>query len=47
MSYFAKTDSGEIINRFSQDLSMIDGELPIALFNSVASEYPRLPTNNC
>jgi ATP-binding cassette, subfamily C (CFTR/MRP), member 1 len=36
MSFFGKTDSGETINRFSQDLSMIDSELPMALFNFVA-----------
>ena len=37
LSYFARTDSGQTINRFSQDLSMIDGDLPLALFNSIAS----------
>ena len=36
MSFFGKTNSGETINRFSQDLSMIDSELPMALFNFVA-----------
>jgi ATP-binding cassette subfamily C (CFTR/MRP) protein 1 len=36
MSFFGKTNSGETINRFSQDLSMIDTELPMALFNFVA-----------
>jgi hypothetical protein len=39
MSFFGKTASGEIINLFSQDLSTIDTELPIALFNFVAGKY--------
>ena len=37
MLFFSKTDSGSIINRFSQDLQLIDMELPIAAFNFVAS----------
>jgi ATP-binding cassette, subfamily C (CFTR/MRP), member 1 len=28
--FFAPTDAGQIVNRFSQDLSVIDSELPIA-----------------
>jgi ATP-binding cassette subfamily C (CFTR/MRP) protein 1 len=30
LSFFTTTDSGQIVNRFSQDLSVIDMELPIA-----------------
>lgn len=31
MSYFDKTDTGTTLNKFSQDLQLIDAELPIAL----------------
>ena len=37
MSFFSKTDSGIIINRFSQDLQLIDMELPVAALNTFAS----------
>jgi len=30
LSFFTSTDTGNIVNRFSQDLSVIDAELPIA-----------------
>ena len=30
LSFFTSTDTGQIVNRFSQDLSVIDAELPIA-----------------
>ncbi|CZR69215.1 related to multidrug resistance-associated protein [Phialocephala subalpina] len=30
LSFFTSTDSGQIVNRFSQDLSVIDMELPLA-----------------
>ncbi|KAL7904487.1 ABC transporter [Trichoderma velutinum] len=33
LSYFTTTDSGMITTLFSQDLNLIDGELPMALFN--------------
>ncbi|MCJ1475167.1 hypothetical protein MMC13_003827 [Lambiella insularis] len=33
MAYFDKTDIGITINRFSQDMELIDGELPFALNN--------------
>ncbi|KAH8881646.1 P-loop containing nucleoside triphosphate hydrolase protein [Thozetella sp. PMI_491] len=36
LSYFVKTDTGEIINRFSQDLTLVDLPLPIAFM--LASE---------
>jgi ATP-binding cassette subfamily C (CFTR/MRP) protein 1 len=31
LSYFATTDAGIILNRFSQDMTIIDGPLPISL----------------
>lgn len=31
MSYFATTDAGIILNRFSQDMTIIDGPLPISI----------------
>jgi ATP-binding cassette subfamily C (CFTR/MRP) protein 1 len=30
LSFFTSTDTGQIVNRFSQDLSVIDMELPLA-----------------
>ncbi|KAF7512373.1 hypothetical protein GJ744_001941 [Endocarpon pusillum] len=33
-SFFSETDVGETVNRFSQDLQLIDMELPLALFNT-------------
>ncbi|GAB1196308.1 hypothetical protein APSETT444_005577 [Aspergillus pseudonomiae] len=40
MLYFSKTDSGAILNRFSQDLQLIDMELPVAAINAfVTSKY--------
>lgn len=38
MSFFANTDTGVTINRFSQDLQLIDMELPIAALNTFASK---------
>ncbi|KAG9235150.1 hypothetical protein BJ875DRAFT_495249 [Amylocarpus encephaloides] len=37
MSFFSTTDVGTTVNRFSQDLQLIDMELPIAMLNSVLS----------
>ncbi len=37
MSFFVNTDSGETLNRFSQDLQLIDMELPSAALNTFAS----------
>ena len=31
LSYFTSTDTGTILNRFSQDMTIVDGPLPIAL----------------
>ncbi|KAI1268251.1 ABC transporter [Xylariaceae sp. FL1019] len=33
LRFFADTDSGELLNRFSQDLELIDMELPAAMVN--------------
>lgn len=38
-SFLSATDSGVILNRFSQDLQLIDMELPVAFLNTVASMY--------
>jgi ATP-binding cassette subfamily C (CFTR/MRP) protein 1 len=38
MSFFVNTDSGEILNRFSQDLQLIDMELPISALNTFTSK---------
>ncbi|KID91337.1 ABC transporter, transmembrane domain, type 1 [Metarhizium guizhouense ARSEF 977] len=35
MSFFAKTDTGVTLNRFSQDLELIDMELPLSVINTV------------
>jgi hypothetical protein len=40
MSFFVNTDSGVTLNRFSQDLQLIDMELPIAALNTFASTAP-------
>ncbi|KAK3311692.1 P-loop containing nucleoside triphosphate hydrolase protein [Chaetomium strumarium] len=37
LSFFVNTDSGETINRFSQDLQLIDMELPTAALNTFAT----------
>lgn len=37
MSFFSETDQGKIVNVFSQDMNLIDTELPSALLNGVMS----------
>ncbi|KAH9869491.1 hypothetical protein IAQ61_006697 [Plenodomus lingam] len=37
MSFFSTTDSGVTLNRFSQDLMLIDMELPVAALNTFAT----------
>lgn len=44
MLFFSTTDSGSILNRFSQDLQLIDMELPIAAINTFASRSLFIPT---
>jgi ATP-binding cassette subfamily C (CFTR/MRP) protein 1 len=39
MSFFSTVDTGVTLNRFSQDLMLIDMELPITALNTFASEY--------
>jgi hypothetical protein len=39
MSFFVNTDSGVTLNRFSQDLQLIDMELPAAALNTFASTH--------
>lgn len=37
MSYFVATDVGEIVNRFSQDMTLVDFPLPIGFMMSAES----------
>ncbi|PVH81871.1 hypothetical protein DL98DRAFT_457694 [Cadophora sp. DSE1049] len=37
MSFFSSTDTGVTVNRFSQDLMLIDMELPLTALNTVAT----------
>ncbi|KAF2495596.1 putative multidrug resistance protein [Lophium mytilinum] len=37
MSFFSNTDTGSIVTRFSQDMQLIDGSLPLALMAVVAN----------
>ena len=37
MSFFSTTDTGETVNRFSQDLMLIDMELPVSALNTFAT----------
>nr|WOF01069.1 canalicular multispecific organic anion transporter 1 [Corynespora cassiicola] len=37
MSFFASTDTGVTLNRFSQDLQLIDMELPVSALNTFAT----------
>ena len=39
MFFFSTTDMGTILNRFSQDLQLIDMELPIAAINTVVTIF--------
>ncbi|KAF7719382.1 Uncharacterized protein PECH_004876 [Penicillium ucsense] len=39
MFFFSTTDMGSILNRFSQDLQLIDMELPIAAINTVVTVF--------
>lgn len=37
MSFFSTVDTGTTINRFSQDIMLVDGELPMALLETVSA----------
>lgn len=39
LAFFTKTDSGSIINRFSQDMQLIDMQLPLGLLNVTFSLF--------
>lgn len=51
MSFFNTVDTGVTLNRFSQDITIIDSELPLSLLNTVASEcsfcVSASPTDSC
>ena len=44
MSFFVNTETGVTLNRFSQDLMLIDMELPIAALNTFASMSLTIPS---
>jgi ABC-type multidrug transport system fused ATPase/permease subunit len=39
LSFFTTTDFGAVTNLFSQDMTLIDGELPISLLNTVIQGF--------
>lgn len=39
LTFFTTTDTGVTINLFAQDMTLIDGELPIALLNNVSNLF--------
>lgn len=44
LSYFTSVDSGVILNRFSQDMAIVNGMLPVAVFQATSSMfYPPPP----
>ncbi|PNY23537.1 ABC transporter [Tolypocladium capitatum] len=44
LSFFASTDSGDLVNRFSQDMSLVDRELPTAMYTTTHGLfYPAVP----
>jgi hypothetical protein len=47
MSFFSKTDTGVIVNRFSQDLQLVDMELPVAALNTFASKHAMQLKDKC
>ncbi|KAL6239814.1 hypothetical protein BDW75DRAFT_197446 [Aspergillus navahoensis] len=47
MLFFSTTDSGSILNRFSQDLQLIDMELPVAVINTFASKLLFSESHDC
>jgi ATP-binding cassette subfamily C (CFTR/MRP) protein 1 len=45
MAFFATTDTGVTLNRFSQDLMLIDMELPVSALNTFASKLQTIRTH--
>lgn len=41
MYFFAEVDSGVILNRFSQDMTLVDAVLPTMAFGTVLSRFTR------
>ncbi|UNI23117.1 hypothetical protein JDV02_008955 [Purpureocillium takamizusanense] len=41
-SFFSATDSGSILNRFSQDMTIIEGQLPIGILIAVSNLFSSL-----
>lgn len=39
LRFFTRTDAGTVTNLFSQDMTLIDGELPVALVNLVLEVF--------
>lgn len=39
LSYFSTADSGTILNRFSQDMAMVNGMLPVSVFGATSSKF--------
>ncbi|OIW22995.1 putative ABC transporter [Coniochaeta ligniaria NRRL 30616] len=39
LSYFSNTENGSILNRFSQDMQLIDKQLPVALNDAVVQSF--------
>lgn len=39
LSYFTTVDSGVILNRFSQDMAMLNGMLPVAFFQAISGTF--------
>lgn len=37
LAYFTAVDSGVILNRFSQDMAIINGMLPVSFFQCISS----------
>lgn len=42
LSYFTSVDSGVILNRFSQDMAILNGQLPVTFFQAASSMYSLL-----
>ena len=38
-SFFDKTDSGVLLNRFSQDMSLVDGPLPVGVIITLQGRH--------